>query len=533
MRFQTQPNLWYLNLHSNIITDISSLSSVTSLQRLFLPNNNISDISALSNLTKLTKLSIFANNIDDISALSKLTNLEDLYIYNNDITNISALSGLTNLQTLDLHSNNIEDISALTDLINLTYLNLGALKIDDISALTGLNNLNYLYLSNNKISYIPSLSGLVNLKELFLHYNNISNISGLSGLNNLLELRLGHNVISDINKLSGLTNLAKLYLENNSIIDISSLSNLSNLYTLQLNDNSIIDISALAVLTNLYNLYLYHNQLNCSAYDIYIPMIKDNNPGIYITYDSRPEYCDYQPDIDVSPVIYDFGNVEYGFSSNVLITICNMGNGDLTLDSLEFTPDSSNDFTLTSAPTLPYVIVPVASVDIEVTFTPTVEGISTATLEISSDDPDEPVVQVVLIGAGGQIPPSAQIEQIIVFFDESVADGTLVGVGPGNSAANRLNAFRNMLKATGDLISGGYFEDACAQLVDILKKCDGQLPPPDFVAGEAREELVNKILKLMEDLGCVYTVESHLLFNLYRRNRNEIFGYSLSSGNIS
>jgi hypothetical protein len=174
------------------------------------------------------------------------------------------------------------------------------------------------------------------------------------------------------------------------------------------------------------------------------------------------------------------------------------------LDGLDFTPDSSSDFSITSPPTLPAVIVPEGSVDIEITFTPSAEDTFCATLEITSDDYDESLVEVSLTGVGvvTELPPIEQIEQILAFFDSSVADGTLEGVGAGKSAEDRLRALRNMPVATNALIAAGYYDDACQQLVDVLKKCDGQLPPPDFVTGEAREELVEMIIELMEDLGC-------------------------------
>ena len=38
--------------------------------------------------------------------------------------------------------------------------------------------------------------------------------------------------------------------------------------------------------------------------EIYIPIIEENNPDITITYDPRPEYCDYQPyivPVDIKP----------------------------------------------------------------------------------------------------------------------------------------------------------------------------------------------------------------------------------------
>jgi hypothetical protein len=157
---------------------------------------------------------------------------------------------------------------------------------------------------------------------------------------------------------------------------------------------------------------------------------------------------------------------------------------------------------VSSSPELPSVVAPEGSVDIEVTFTPSTEELLTGVLEISSDDSDEPIISVNLIGVGVviEVPPAEQIEQILEFFDTSVADRILIGVGLGNSADNRLKALRNMLEAISDLIVGEYYDDAYEQLIDILKKCDGQDPPPDFVTGEAREELANMIMELMEDI---------------------------------
>lgn len=94
------------------------------------------------------------------------------------------------------------------------------------------------------------------------------------------------------------------------------------------------------------------------------------------------------------------------------------------------------------------------------------------------------------------------IDAILDFFDESVADVTLFGIGPGRSANGRLNALRNMLEMAGDLINIPDIEGACGQLKAALKKCDGERKPPDFVAGPAASELYTMITELMAELGC-------------------------------
>jgi len=98
--------------------------------------------------------------------------------------------------------------------------------------------------------------------------------------------------------------------------------------------------------------------------------------------------------------------------------------------------------------------------------------------------------------------PIEEIEEILDFIDDSVGDGTLAGEGLGNSADNRLNALRNKLEEAQGLIEAGLYEEACDQLWSIYKKCDGESRPPDFVTGEAAEDLADMILLIMDELGC-------------------------------
>ncbi len=417
------------------------------------------------------------------------------------ITNPTA-SDMLGLTYLDARNRGIADLTGLEYATNLTFLDLHDNQISNISGLSGMSMLTTLLLHRNQISDLWPLANLTNLTTITLQHNQITDTSPLLALTGMEFLSLEFNQVNNLSGLSKMNKLTAISLHRNQIGDISPLASLSNLTTITLQHNQISDISPLSVMNNLTSLELHNNPLNCPAYDIYIPIIENNNPGIYITYDPRPAYCDYQPDIDVSPLVYDFGDVELETAGSILITILNLGNGDLSIQNLAFTPESSTDFTVTLSPELPSVIAPEGSIDVEVTFAPSTEGILHAVLEITSDDPDEPVTTINLAGVGVKIevPPSEQIEQILEFFDISVADGTLVGVGPGNSASNRLKALRNMLKATSYLIFGEYFEDAYKQLLDVLKKCDGEFPPPDFVSGEATGELANKILELTEDL---------------------------------
>lgn len=94
------------------------------------------------------------------------------------------------------------------------------------------------------------------------------------------------------------------------------------------------------------------------------------------------------------------------------------------------------------------------------------------------------------------------IEETLLFIALSVEDGSLVGDGPSDSAENRLNALINMLEVASDLIEEGLYEEACEQLLAAYGKCDGDPRPPDFVAGDAAEELADMIQGVMDELGC-------------------------------
>ena len=121
--------------------------------------------------------------IKDISALSELTNLEKLYLGYNQISDISALSSLTNLEVMFLNSNSISDISALGSLTNLTFLSMLDNQISDISALSGLTNLEELYLNYNQISDISALRNMTYLTTLDIMNNPISDYSPIEDLN--------------------------------------------------------------------------------------------------------------------------------------------------------------------------------------------------------------------------------------------------------------------------------------------------------------------------------------------------------------
>jgi beta propeller repeat protein len=198
------------------------------------------------------------------------------------------------------------------------------------------------------------------------------------------------------------------------------------------------------------------------------------------------------------PAGLEFGSVNVGGSQMQIVTLSHMG-GDLEVSGLTLYPWGSAGFSV--GLTVPQTVARADSLDIPVTFAPTVAGSASSSLFIITD---AGTVEVPLSGTGvtASPPPQQQIAEILAFFDASVATGTLAGSGNGNSASGRRKALRNMIEAAGDLIQQERIEDACRQLADAANRTDGAPQPPDFVEGPAAAELRVRIELLRLTLGC-------------------------------
>ena len=137
------------------------------MEKLILSGGNITDITPLENLTKLILLNVGYNNfISNISAVSNMRKLIRLYIENNRINDITGINNLQNLEWLDASSNQIQDITELQYLPNIHLLGLSENKIEDLLPLVNNSSLGAgveLYISANPLSeksineYIPTL----------------------------------------------------------------------------------------------------------------------------------------------------------------------------------------------------------------------------------------------------------------------------------------------------------------------------------------------------------------------------------------
>jgi hypothetical protein len=105
------------------------------------------------------------------------------------------------------------------------------------------------------------------------------------------------------------------------------------------------------------------------------------------------------PELAVSPASLLFGDLRVGQSKALPFTITNTGTGPLTITTLALSGADTAEFALETI-AVPLVLAPSASRTVTVTFSPTVLGSASATLDVLSDDPVTGTVAAPLTGAG-------------------------------------------------------------------------------------------------------------------------------------
>ena len=102
------------------LQDISPIEELKELRVLNLEGNSIEEIYVFSNVTApIYSLDLSDNLISDVSPLNLMTSLETVDISNNLVSDIKCLGGLTNLRYLYIGGNPIpeEDIMYLRDML--------------------------------------------------------------------------------------------------------------------------------------------------------------------------------------------------------------------------------------------------------------------------------------------------------------------------------------------------------------------------------------------------------------------------------
>ena len=108
------------------------------------------------------------------------------------------------------------------------------------------------------------------------------------------------------------------------------------------------------------------------------------------------------PVIDVSPIDFDYGDISIGCDNEERITIRNQGNQDLVVDSVTQMVTQPVDILMEmgSLPAPPWTIQPGHELDFLVSYIPSDIGSDASDIEIVSNDPIVPLVEVTQEGTG-------------------------------------------------------------------------------------------------------------------------------------
>jgi uncharacterized protein (TIGR02145 family) len=113
------------------------------------------------------------------------------------------------------------------------------------------------------------------------------------------------------------------------------------------------------------------------------------------------------PDISLSTDLLEFGSVAIGSSNTQTVTVSNTGYGLLEITETTF---SNPDFSLITDAT---TINPGESAPFEIQFAPSVTGLISGVLSISSNDPDQPDISINLAGTGYLEAPQNLIANVV------------------------------------------------------------------------------------------------------------------------
>jgi hypothetical protein len=166
----------------------------------------------------------------------------------------------------------------------------------------------------------------------------------------------------------------------------------------------------------------------------------------------------------------DFGDVVVSTTAVKIVTVTYTGEGEFWFDYL--LESNSCGFTAGGSRFTKLDAVQ-SSTDITVSYTPLEPGQCTADLQVINLGAVTVAAHIILTGNG-----IAEVQKQEIFgmtnlldaFDAWVAGGAIVGKGPGKSANNRLNAFRNMLVEAEGLVEQGSNAEAYGQLMAARKK---------------------------------------------------------------
>lgn len=190
-------------------------------------------------------LDVHSKGINDLTGIASFVNLRNLKCYYNNLTalNINANTLLTHVEC---YANNITSLT-VTGLPNLLELDCGSNLLQTLS-LNNLPTLNYLRCNQNLLSNI-NLSNTPNIATLHCFNNNFTSLN-IAGLDNIQYIACNYNQITSLN-LDMYPTLGAIDCSNNLITSIVCHSQALMTLTCPYNLLTSLDLSTIPNLANL------------------------------------------------------------------------------------------------------------------------------------------------------------------------------------------------------------------------------------------------------------------------------------------
>ncbi|GAB6062163.1 hypothetical protein JCM30394_08920 [Deferrisoma palaeochoriense] len=145
------------------------------------------------------------------------------------------------------------------------------------------------------------------------------------------------------------------------------------------------------------------------VYTLYVTSNDPNHPSMPVMVVVSVEPL---PDIAVDPSALEF-EIRPGWNVTNRVQVCNEGDADLTISDITLSPESGDFYRWDpdDACSPPLTLGPGETCSVGIGFARTSEGTSTATLTLTTDDPDEPVVEIPITGTAS-VPQEPDISVI-------------------------------------------------------------------------------------------------------------------------
>ena len=238
------PNLNVLGISDEKLFDLSILKQTT-IETLVLSDNLITDLSPLTEMLCLSKLYLHGNPIYDISALSEIPTLTLLDIGSTQVTDLSSVAG-DGLQKLIAFDTPIADYAPLLQMPQLETLCVSRLDAEGLSICSQLTQLGSLAIYDT-----PGLTNLAPLKDITGLYfldlvdDGVKSIDGVDRFRNLYYLCLAGNPITDLSPLTNPPIARSINITSLDIDDYSFLTQIPSLKSVYCDANQREIIRAL------------------------------------------------------------------------------------------------------------------------------------------------------------------------------------------------------------------------------------------------------------------------------------------------